>query len=79
MSHKKLARVYYALIDRSMGDTLDALVTVSTDFELMKGASGFLHRNHPLHNDFAVVRSSQLGYFGGKAVIVALNGDAVDR
>lgn len=71
---KKLAQVYYALIDLSMGDSLAALVSVSTDASLMIGASGFMHRNHPLHPDYAVVRSTPVGYFGGKAVRIAING-----
>lgn len=75
---KKLGRVYYAVINRSMGDTLDALVTVSTDLKLMVGASGFLHANHPLRFDFAVVRSTEMGYFGGKVVTVAVNGEFVN-
>lgn len=74
---KICSRVLYAVVNRSMGDTLDALVTVSADFGMMMGASRHLHSNHPFRCDFAVIRSTDSGYFGSSSEVVAINGELV--
>lgn len=76
---QKFGCVYYALFNSTMGDTLSALVTVSTSSKLLVDASAFMHRSDPRGHDFCVVRSTDIGYFGSKVILVAINGVRVKK